>query len=151
MAALGLVVLLAAGSAAAPATAGTGSAGGIGVTVIGNPLSVSLALGKAKVPVGESVIAVEGVRNTGPTQLSAVTYRLLLASAAFRVSGPIGAPGVIAGFRSGLAAFTICPLVAGSYLIQAIATARNAAGIQFTVVSPARLLVVEGGGRARCR
>ena len=122
----------------------------VALSVVASPLSVSVWLSTRHVGVGEPLLAIVSVRNLGATRVTRVTYRLLVDARGLRPNGPLGALTTIGGHQVGSGAFHICPLVPGSYLVAAQATATGVDGTAFTGTSPAVLLVVTRASRLRC-
>jgi hypothetical protein len=123
----------------------------VAVTVVPEPLTVSLALSARQVRAGATVMAFESVRNSGQSRVGSVKYRLLVASLGLRVSGPFGARTAIAGGGQTVGLFSICTLASGSYVVEASATGVGPDGTEFTATSSAILLTVGPQGRVRCR
>jgi hypothetical protein len=135
-----------------PATAtAVATSNHVGVSVVPEPLTVSLALSARQVRVGEIVLAFETVHNAGRSRVLSVTYRLLVASLGLRVNARFGAPSAIPGGGQAIGVFSICTRATGSYLVEATATGVSPDGTAFSATSPAILLTVGAQGRSRCR
>jgi hypothetical protein len=143
--------LLASGPGASAATPAGPATGTVPVRVAADPLQVALRLSTRTATVGMRLSADETVVNLASGPLSAVGYRILVASAGLRVSGPFGGRPTIPALGRASASFQLCAVAPGAYLVQALATGTTVAGLTFTEASSALLLQVgPGSGRPRC-
>jgi uncharacterized membrane protein len=110
------------------------------------PLEITLELSTVDARVGDAVKARATIRNAGPIRISNVTAELRVDTSAISVRGSLVA--AIARLQPGHAAavsWTLCPTLAGNYLVLARATVDGA-----SAESEARVLTVGEQRRRGC-
>jgi hypothetical protein len=113
----------------------------VSLSVIPNPLAVSLALDLPEAGVGEPRVATATVQNLGAAGLSGVTLSLRVDPIGVALRGGPSAPLFISGHSSVTATWNICGSSPGSYLLIASATVGA-----FRAESAAQLFQVNSGG-----
>ena len=139
LAALATALLL-----AAPGPTAAGSAS-IAAHVRASPLGVALELSASIVTTGQSIKATAKVTNNGVTTVKSIQVELRgdpvgLAFRAGNVSIGQLKPG-----KSALATWSVCGRSAGAYVLLARVTFEGV-----SIDSPARMFLVQGGGRKTC-
>lgn len=147
-AALTLCVASQAGSGMG-STARADGGGTAHITVVANPLAVTLSLSTHSIQRGRHFTAKARVSNLGSGRLASVVATLRLTPAAIRVSGPAARRiGTIRGNGTSALAWDLCGLTPGNYIAMVIVTASGAGG-SFSAESSAELVTIRDA-RTRC-
>ena len=125
--------------------------GTVVATIHIDPLSVKVDLGTARASSGTGVPATVTASNSlGAVTMLGVSAQIEPISEVAIRPDSLRLLGRIPAGTSKTSVWTLCASTAGTYAIVAYAEGHDRQGDLFAAYSPARLLVVTPGGRARC-